>query len=145
MPVMGLQGLEGYFGGVNPFGEGTIPGAGGMLNMNRVKANMNPFQNSWDGDKFNIGKPQVNGGPGGSNLPPVPSGGVPAGAGAAEPGMQNMNPFLMAQMGMGMMGGNNQRMQVSDLRPMPQMPQMPHTQMQPIQTGQMRRNPFRGL
>lgn len=149
MPVMGLQGLEGYFGGVNPFGEGTVPGAGGSLNMNRVRANMNPFQNSWDGDKFNIGKPQVNGGPRG--IMPMPDTSLPTpspgtGGGGLQPGGSGgMNPFMLAQMGAGMMGGG-QRMQVSDLNPMPggpmQAPQMP--QMPPAVQARMRQaNPLR--
>lgn len=125
--------FSGLFGGLNPFTGGSD--VVGNLNMSRVRANMNPFMNSWDGDTFNIGKPQVNGGPG--NPPPVrpppaptPTGG---GGGGLQPGgTGGINPFMLASMGAGMMGGSAPRMQVSDLNPMaggpmgaPTLPQMP--------------------
>jgi hypothetical protein len=128
-----LGALGGWMGGLFG-GQGNplhSPATGNGMN---IRPNMNPAQNSWNGDNFVIGKPQVNGGPGHSVPGTIPAGGgggmnpAPSGGGAGA------NPFTAGMMGLNMMQQSQpDRMQVSDLQPMqrPQMapPQMPQSTM----------------
>ena len=144
--------LGGQFGGLG--GQGTNPLSPATGNGRNIRPNMNPAQNSWSGDQFNIGKPQVNGGtspsvpgtipPGGAGGAPVDPNGMfaqqgggaptnllPGPAPAPKPEVNagprtgaEGNPFQMGMMGMNMMQ-NAQR------------PQMQAADLQPMQRPQM--------
>ena len=142
--------LGGQFGGLG----GTNPLSPATGNGRNIRPNMNPAQNSWSGDQFNIGKPQVNGGPGHSVPGTIPPGGAGGGMNPAPKPEVNGgtgNPFQMGMMGMKMMqNAQPERMQASDLQPMqrPQVapPQMPQNMMPNAMRARMTQtgagNPF---
>jgi len=78
----------GNFNPLNPFG-----GQGGGAGQPQIRANMNPMQNSWEGDKFKMGFPPPRTPPPHTAPGPGAVGPPQMGGGGQAPGA--FNPFMM--------------------------------------------------